>query len=59
MTRGSVKEYAAVIRDRYHSANKLKKDKMLDEFTKVTGYNSKAAIRMLLKAQGQHFGRPW
>jgi len=56
MTRGSVKEYAAAIRDRYRSVNKLKKGKMLDEFIKVTGYHRKAAIRMLLKAQRQHFG---
>jgi hypothetical protein len=57
MTRGSVKEYAAAIRDRYRSANKLKKGKMLDEFIKVTGYHRKAAIRMLLKVQRQHLGR--
>ncbi len=50
MTRGSVKEYAAAIRDRYRSANKVRKGKMLDEFIRVTGYHRKAAIRMLLSA---------
>ena len=57
MTRGSVQEYAAAIRDRYRSANKVKKSKMLDEFIKVTGYHRKAAIRMLLNAPKRHTGR--
>jgi hypothetical protein len=57
MTRGSVQEYAAAIRDRYRSANKVKKGKMLDEFARVTGYHRKAAIRMLLNAQKRHTGR--
>jgi len=61
MTRGSVQEYAAAIRDRYRSAAKVKKGKMLDEFVRVTGYHRKAAIRMLLKAPKAHAfckGRP-
>jgi len=57
MTRGSVREYAAAIRDRYRLANKVKKGKMLDEFVKVTGYHRKAAIRMLLKAPKAHADR--
>ena len=57
MTRGSVQEYTAAIRDRYRSANKVRKGKMLDEFIRVTGYHRKAAIRMLLKVQNQHAGR--
>ena len=57
MTRGSVKEYAAAIRDRYRSANKVKKSKMLDEFVRVTGYHRKAAIRMLLSAPKRPAGR--
>ena len=56
MTRGSIKEYTAAIRDRYRSANKVKKSKMLDEFIKVTGYHRKAAIRMLLSAPKRHAG---
>ncbi len=61
MTRGSVKEYAAAIIDRYRSANKVRKGKMLDEFITVTGYHRKAAIRMLLgqnERYGGHRGRP-
>jgi hypothetical protein len=57
MTRGSVQEYAAAIRDRYSSANKIRKSKMLDEFVGVTGYHRKAAIRVLLKAPKAHAGR--
>ena len=57
MTRGSVQEYTATIRDRYGSANKVKKGKMLDEFVRVTGYHRKATIRMLLKAPKAHTGR--
>jgi hypothetical protein len=57
MTRGSVQEYAAAIRNRYRSANKVEKGKMLDEFVRVTGYHRKAAIRMLLNVQKRHVGR--
>jgi hypothetical protein len=57
MTRGSVQEYAAAIRGRYRSANKMSKSKMLDEFVRVTGYHRKAAIRMLLKIPKVHGGR--
>jgi hypothetical protein len=49
MTLGSVKEYAAAIRDRYRKADKEGKGKILDEFVKVTGYHRKAAIRLLCK----------
>jgi hypothetical protein len=47
MTRGSVREYAAAVRDRYRSGNKMEKGKILDEFVKVTGLHRKAAIRLL------------
>jgi hypothetical protein len=47
MTRGSVKEYAKVVRLRYLSARKDEKGKILDEFIQVTGYHRKAAIRLL------------
>jgi hypothetical protein len=53
MTRGSIQEYAAAVRDRYCSADKTGKGKILDEFVKVTGYHRKAAIRALLNAPKQ------
>jgi hypothetical protein len=56
MTRGSIKEYTAAIRERYRSANKARKSEMLDEFVRVTGYHRKAAIRMLLSAPKRHAG---
>jgi len=45
MTRGSIREYTGVVRGRYSVALKKEKGKILDEFTKVTGYHRKAAIR--------------
>ena len=39
MTRGSVKEYAEAIRERYRRASRREKGHMLDEFTQVTGYH--------------------
>ena len=35
------------MRPRYLKANKVEKQKMLDEFTSVTGYHRKHAIRVL------------
>jgi hypothetical protein len=61
MTKKSVREYAAAIRDRYCRVNKEEKKKILDEFVKVTGYHRKAAIRLLLripKIKDKHPGRP-
>lgn len=61
MTKRSVKEYAAAIRDRYNRENRNEKKKILDEFVKVTGYHRKAAIRLLLrvpKTKDKHPGRP-
>jgi hypothetical protein len=61
MTKNSVKEYAAAVRDRYHRGNREEKKKILDEFVKVTGYHRKAAIRLLLrvpKLKDKHPGRP-
>jgi len=52
VTRGSILEYAEALRNRYHSASKKEKGKMLDEFTQVTGLHRKAAIR-LLNRRGQ------
>ena len=61
MTRGSVREYTAVVRGRYLVAGKKEKGKILDEFIRVTGYHRKAAIRKLLdvpKRSPGHRGRP-
>jgi len=41
----SIMEYA--LRSRYFGATREEKGKMLDEFTKVTGWHRKAAIRLL------------
>ncbi len=57
MTRGSVLEYAAAVRDRYRSGDKVEKGKILDEFVRVTGYHRKAAIRLLLNPQKRAGGR--
>src|SRR5271157_1872719 len=61
MIKSSIKEYAAAIRDRYKKGNREEKEKILDEFVKVTGYHRKAAIRLLLrvyKQKDKHAGRP-
>ncbi len=47
MTRGSIREYAQAVRERYLRSPKTEKDKILDEFTKVTAYHRKGAIRLL------------
>jgi hypothetical protein len=47
MTRRSITEYAQALRPRYRKASKEEKSKMLDEFTQVTGFHRKAAIRLL------------
>lgn len=47
MTRGSVREYAEAMRERYGRARKREKGELLDEFCRVTGYHRKAAIRAL------------
>ena len=47
MTRSSVEEYVDAIRDRYRRASRKEKRDVLDEFTRVTGYHRKAAIRLL------------
>jgi len=47
MTRASIREYAEAVRGRYLRSPKTEKGKILDEFTKVTGYHRKAAIRLL------------
>jgi len=47
MSRKSKHELLEVIRPRYLKANKLEKQKMLDEFTSATNYHRKHAIRIL------------
>ena len=47
MTRGSVKEYAEAVGERYLKADRKEKTLLLDEFVRVTGYHRKAAIRLL------------
>jgi hypothetical protein len=47
ITRASIREYTEAVRWRYLRVPKEEKGKILDEFTSVTGYQLKAAIRLL------------
>ena len=47
MTRASLREYAAVQRERYQHATRAEKHQLLDELVTVTGMHRKAAIRLL------------
>ncbi len=47
MTRPSLREYAAVQRERYLAATRAEKGLLLDEVVAVTGLHRKAAIRLL------------
>ena len=47
MTRASLREYAAVQRERYQQASRGDKHRLLDEMVAVTGMHRKAAIRLL------------
>ena len=47
MTRKTVVDYANAIRERYGRASKEEKGRILDEFCQTSGYNRKAAIRLL------------
>lgn len=47
MTGKTLAEYANAIRERYQRASKGEKGRILDEFCQTTGYNRKAAIRLL------------
>ena len=47
MTRASIREDSEAVRWRYLQTSKKEKTKVLDEFTKVTGYHHKAIIRLL------------
>ena len=50
MTRASLREYAAVQRERYQHAPRAEKHRLLDEIVAVTGIHRKAAIRLLRRA---------
>ena len=47
MRRSSVNDYAEAMRVRYKTAGKAEKGRLLDEFTAMTGYHRKSAIRAL------------
>jgi hypothetical protein len=47
VTRASLREYAAVQRERYQQARRRDKQHLLDEMVAVTGMHRKAAIRLL------------
>jgi len=47
MTRRSVYEYAASVRQRYRKGKKAEKGRILEEFCAATGLHRKAAIRLL------------
>jgi hypothetical protein len=47
MSRGSVKEYAEAIQERYKRAKRKEKGRILDEFTQAAGYHRKSAVRLL------------
>ena len=50
MTRASLREYAAVQRERYRQATRAEKRQLLDEVVAVAGIHRKAAIRLLRRA---------
>ena len=62
MTRGSIREYIEAVRSRYLRAGKKEKGLILDEFTQVTGYHRKAAVRLMRRGKSprpvNHRGRP-
>jgi hypothetical protein len=62
MTRGSIREYTEAVRWRYLRVSKKEKGRILDEFTQVTGYHRKSAIRRLRRSNqplpGKRRGRP-
>jgi hypothetical protein len=54
MSQKSKRELLETIRSRYLIANKIEKQKMLDEFTSATGYHRKYAIRALKNQVPNH-----
>ena len=57
MSLKSKRELLEAVRTRYLKANKAGKQKILDEFTSVTGYHRKHAIRVLKNQVQNHFKR--
>lgn len=57
MTRASLREYAAVQRERYLQATRAEKRQLLNEVVAVTGIHRKAAIRLLRRAPRPPAGR--
>ena len=57
MSLKSKRELLGVLRPRYLKANRVEKQKMLDEFTSVTGYHRKYAIRVLKNQVQKHPNR--
>jgi len=58
VTRASLREYAAVQRERYQQANRQEKRRLLDEIVTVAGIHRKAAIRLLRRAPRAATGHP-
>jgi transposase InsO family protein len=61
LTRHSIHEYAASVRQRYQRGKKAEKGKILDEFCATTGLHRKAVIRLLRTgshARAVRRGRP-
>ena len=66
MSRSSIHEFAAVLRQRYQAANRAQRKEILDEFLAVTSYHRKSAIRLFAlriasdrgAASGKRRGRP-
>ena len=51
MRRSSVKEYTETVTQHYIGASRTEKSRLLDEFTRVTGYHRKSAVRLLSGAK--------
>ena len=58
MTRASLREYAAVQRERYLRAPRAEKHRLLTEVVAVTGLHRKAAIRLLRRPPRPATSRP-
>ena len=57
-----MREYAEAMRERYRRGSRAEKGRLLDEFTAVTGYHRKSAVRLLLgrsrASRARRIGRP-
>jgi Integrase core domain len=58
VTRASLREYAAVQRERYLYASRAEKHRLLNEVVAVAGLHRKAAIRLLRRTPGPVVRRP-